>query len=682
MTEKGEGADTPPSLTLVGAMTSTPSANADLDVLVEGDSHESNSEAELRYQHILSSANRLLTSGEIDVAEYKQLIASDFKFQKELVVETEVEIKNKVENSFGECWGDKKERTLRYHAANMPVGIIVGTLHSRVRESMLQEEREREAKEQALLATPRTQGLGLLSPVRDPPTPASVTPPPPPPSAEVMLRDSTPGKVSADPDSGVAGLRIVSQNTNSALPSTPASAPLAHRRRMSASRPTGLEEWVDSANAGAGGGFDFDNENDRSRSSSIAQSEPGSSLSNPPSLLHLYTSGATSTTNTDSTSPAPGTSPVNDSMVHKKTSTSIPPERRDRADSALSVTPTTTTWTEINSEEARKQQRVGQLSPSSAAYMGSYKGSFGSDKVLSLRDTGFGSSSSSSSTDDGEEEGEDRSHDYPRVDMRSFIVKSNDDLRQEMVVLQLMRLCKEIWHDFGLDSQLFLRPYTIQCTSSTTGVVEVIHDSMSIDALKKTDDFKGLPAYFRDTYGGSPEMLHIATSNFTRSLAAYSIFTYLLLIKDRHNGNILIGRQGHLMHIDFGFLLGIAPGGAFSLETAPFKLTEEYVEVMGGLESPMFTQFVRSFTTGMLALRTNAENIISTLEILSKESPFPCFAGKDVPAIMERLKGRFRAELSTKEFAQHCLDLIIASYSHYGTRQYDNFQFFSNGILV
>ena len=182
------------------------------------------------------------------------------------------------------------------------------------------------------------------------------------------------------------------------------------------------------------------------------------------------------------------------------------------------------------------------------------------------------SSSSSSGSKDDDEEGEDSYFGYPRVDMRSFIVKSNDDLRQEMVVLQLMRLCKEIWHDFGLDSQLFLRPYNIQCTSSTTGVVEVINDAMSIDALKKTDDFKGLPAYFQDTYGGSPEMLYIAKSNFTRSLAAYSIFTYLLLIKDRHNGNILIGRQGHLMHIDFGFLLGIAPGGAFSRETAPFKL--------------------------------------------------------------------------------------------------------------
>lgn len=38
-------------------------------------------------------------------------------------------------------------------------------------------------------------------------------------------------------------------------------------------------------------------------------------------------------------------------------------------------------------------------------------------------------------------------------------------------------------------------------------------------------------------------------------------------------GNMLIDTGGHIIHIDFGFLLSIAPGGAFSLETAPFKLT-------------------------------------------------------------------------------------------------------------
>jgi phosphatidylinositol kinase/protein kinase (PI-3 family) len=43
-------------------------------------------------------------------------------------------------------------------------------------------------------------------------------------------------------------------------------------------------------------------------------------------------------------------------------------------------------------------------------------------------------------------------------------------------------------------------------------------------------------------------------------------------------GNILLDADGHLIHIDFGFLLTNAPGGV-QFEAAPFKLTTEFAEV-------------------------------------------------------------------------------------------------------
>jgi phosphatidylinositol kinase/protein kinase (PI-3 family) len=129
-------------------------------------------------------------------------------------------------------------------------------------------------------------------------------------------------------------------------------------------------------------------------------------------------------------------------------------------------------------------------------------------------------------------------------------------------------------------------------------------------------------------------------------------------------------------------MLSIAPGGYLSLETAPFKLTEEMVEVLGGLESRMFGEFVKAFTAGFLALRVNAESLIANLQVLSLHSPFPCFAGRDAHAIIDKMRGRFRTDLSVNEAVHHCLDLIIASYGHYGTKQYDSFQYYTNGILA
>lgn len=85
-----------------------------------------------------------------------------------------------------------------------------------------------------------------------------------------------------------------------------------------------------------------------------------------------------------------------------------------------------------------------------------------------------------------------------------------------------------------------------------------------------------------------------AQRNFAESLAAYSIVCYLLQIKDRHNGNILVDDVGHIIHIDFGFMLSNSPGGV-NFEAAPFKLTRELLEVLDsnaeGRASEMFDYF-------------------------------------------------------------------------------------------
>src|SRR3546814_3467027 len=117
--------------------------------------------------------------------------------------------------------------------------------------------------------------------------------------------------------------------------------------------------------------------------------------------------------------------------------------------------------------------------------------------------------------------------------------------------------------------------------------------------------------------------------NFATSLACYAIVCYLLAIKDRHNGNLLFDSEGHIIHIDFGFLLGISPGGNLGFETAAFKLTNEMMDILGGsTESEAFQMFVEMTIRGFLAARQLLEPVM-VLITAQADSGLPCFTYKD-----------------------------------------------------
>ena len=90
--------------------------------------------------------------------------------------------------------------------------------------------------------------------------------------------------------------------------------------------------------------------------------------------------------------------------------------------------------------------------------------------------------------------------------------------------------------------------------------------------------------------------------NFTNSLCAYSLVCYILQIKDRHNENILIDIEGHVLHIDFGFLLSNAPGKGVKFEKAPFKLTQEMMQVMGMRHSVIWVVWILLSGVNMLII--------------------------------------------------------------------------------
>eukprot|EP01125_Pyxidicula_operculata_P009787 TRINITY_DN3215_c0_g1_i3.p1 TRINITY_DN3215_c0_g1~~TRINITY_DN3215_c0_g1_i3.p1 ORF type:complete len:246 (+),score=30.81 TRINITY_DN3215_c0_g1_i3:821-1558(+) len=245
--------------------------------------------------------------------------------------------------------------------------------------------------------------------------------------------------------------------------------------------------------------------------------------------------------------------------------------------------------------------------------------------------------------------------------------------------MQLISVFAEVFHEENLP--LWLNPYMVLSTSSDAGLLETVHDAISIHGLKKSLNIDSLRTYFLQAYGvgDSPRFIK-AQTNFCESLAAYSLVCYLLQIKDRHNGNIMIDREGHIIHIDYGFMLSSSPGN-LQFESAPFKLPMEFVDVMGGKDSDKFAYFRTLMQSGFVAVRKHYKKILTLVQLMlhAGNSQMACFQlGENTIKV---LRDRFQLILSEDNLVSYTNQLVDESLGNWRTGAYDNFQYFSNGIL-
>ncbi|KAJ3144888.1 phosphatidylinositol-4- kinase [Geranomyces variabilis] len=256
----------------------------------------------------------------------------------------------------------------------------------------------------------------------------------------------------------------------------------------------------------------------------------------------------------------------------------------------------------------------------------------------------------------------------------SSIFKVGDDCRQDLLALQLISIFKSIFAHAGLD--LYLFPYRVVATAPGCGVIEVIPDSTSRDMMGR-EQVNSLYGWFVANFGKEDSVrFRKAQHEFIKSLAAYSVIMFLLQIKDRHNGNIMFDNSGHLVHIDFGFMLSIAPGGGL-LEVAPFKLTHEMVQVLGDdVNSPQYRQFSELVVKAYLACRPHAEQIVQMVTLMM-DSGLPCFKGE---VTTRKLRERFLPDKTDRQAAEFMVSCIKHSHENTRSNLYDKFQYMQNGI--
>jgi len=269
----------------------------------------------------------------------------------------------------------------------------------------------------------------------------------------------------------------------------------------------------------------------------------------------------------------------------------------------------------------------------------------------------------------------------PNWRLLPVLVKSNDDLRQEQLASQLIRCVANILANGRVPAWLY--PYDIVAISFRGGIMEAIPNTISIDSLRKNHPhFTDLKHFFQEHFGQSgSDSYENAKANFVESLAGYSILCFLLQVKDRHNGNILLDNKGHIIHIDFGFFFLSSPGKNSGFESAPFKLTAEFIEVMDGVNSHAFNKFRELCCKTFIELRKNCFQITLLVQMLMEgNDDLDCFRGRPHDAV-QGLQERFRLDLNDRACQEYVNTLIDNSIGNWTTTCYDRYQRWFTGVM-
>ncbi len=263
----------------------------------------------------------------------------------------------------------------------------------------------------------------------------------------------------------------------------------------------------------------------------------------------------------------------------------------------------------------------------------------------------------------------DFSNSDPRGQSVKFMFKIGDDLRQDLITLQLFRVMNRLWLSEGIN----LKMITYHCmpTSPMAGMIELIKEAFT---LREIHVQYGVTGSFKDDVIGlwlqkfnQSQEYKKAVDNFSASCAACCVASYILGIGDRHNDNIMVTKKGHMFHIDFSKILGNAQKfGTIRRDRVPFVLTPDmaYVINSGDTMSHNFQHFVELCCQGFNVIRRNGDLILNLLCLMVSSG----ITYLSTPQDLEYVQHALQLQLSESEATVYFTRLIETSLSSKSTQ--------------
>ncbi|KAH7649394.1 phosphatidylinositol 3-kinase [Cryptosporidium bovis] len=246
---------------------------------------------------------------------------------------------------------------------------------------------------------------------------------------------------------------------------------------------------------------------------------------------------------------------------------------------------------------------------------------------------------------------------YPVIESK-YMYKVGDDLRQDQLVIQLLEISSKLLQEWNVTNSI--TTYKVLSFSKNDGLILFLEDFHSIGTLRKKYGKNCILQYWAAIHDTQIDKIPGAIVNkFIVSCAVYSVATFIVGVGDRHLDNLLVGKNGDFLHVDFGYIFGEDPKPF----PPPMKICSEMIEAMGGINSNGFKLFVDKCCEFYRYIRRRSWLFINLLLLMvdSGIKDFDSRFGSSNKAVLIKIKEKFRLELSEMEAEDYLREIIMTS---------------------
>ncbi|WKX92902.1 hypothetical protein Q1695_010713 [Nippostrongylus brasiliensis] len=242
-----------------------------------------------------------------------------------------------------------------------------------------------------------------------------------------------------------------------------------------------------------------------------------------------------------------------------------------------------------------------------------------------------------------------------------IIFKNGDDLRQDMLVLQVLELMDNTWKRNQLDCCLSI--YPVLPMGTKYGMIGVVPNCSTIFEIQSEGGKVGTAVKSLETTFINRHIKNSAVSTkrymecvdrFLMSCVGYSVATFIMGIMDRHNDNIMMTHDGKLFHIDFGHILGHGKTKlGIRRDRVPFVLTEHFLCVIGqgrpvSKDSHEVTKFKKLCCDAYMMLWEERDLFLSLFTVMQSMELPELSTEADLDQLKSTLKVEFHNSMTTE----------------------------------